>query len=345
MLISNAAVAQQNIREWEWNYLAPIPDSIGFAGAYVGIVNDFLIVAGGANFPDGRTPWEGGKKVWTDKMFYLKQVDGEWKEGSSLPQQMGYGASVSYNNKMYIAGGSDAGNHLNSVYEIYWDNSVQDIRYNSLAKLPNPVANCSSVLIGDYWYIIGGIISPQSPEAESSCWRLDLKNPLKEWEKLTPLPPPGRMLSIAANMNGNLMVFSGVALVNSEREYLQDAYHLDLSGEWVKLIDLPTSVTAAAGPAFFDESSNSLYIIGGDDGELASADLKHKHPGFSSSILQYNGENWLKYSIKNHSKSSEIKFPVTTGAVVWKGNYIIPSGEIRPGIRTPKVLSGKLILK
>ena len=30
--------------------------------------------------------------------------------------------------------------------------------------------------------------------------------------------------------------------------------------------------------------------------------------------------------------------PATTVAFEWKGKYIIPSGEIRPGVRTDKVI-------
>ena len=59
-----------------WDLLPPLPDAQGFAGAFVGVIKDaslppgkrrkskgVLIVAGGANFPEGR-PWDGGAKVW-----------------------------------------------------------------------------------------------------------------------------------------------------------------------------------------------------------------------------------------------------------------------------------------
>lgn len=34
--------------------------------------------------------------------------------------------------------------------------------------------------------------------------------------------------------------------------------------------------------------------------------------------------------------------PVTTTAVLWDGTAVIPSGEIRPGIRTPNILGIKV---
>ena len=59
----------------EWEMLPPIPDALGVGGAYAGIVrtksDTFLIVAGGANFPD-KMPWDGGIKKYHDTVYALK---------------------------------------------------------------------------------------------------------------------------------------------------------------------------------------------------------------------------------------------------------------------------------
>ena len=54
----------------EWSELKPLPDEFGFAGPFAGTSGGALIVAGGANFPDGY-PWDGGKKVYHDRIFVL----------------------------------------------------------------------------------------------------------------------------------------------------------------------------------------------------------------------------------------------------------------------------------
>ena len=54
-----------DVLEWDVRAVAPLPDEQGFAGAFSGVASDpgdpdgagVLIVAGGANFPDGR-PWD-----------------------------------------------------------------------------------------------------------------------------------------------------------------------------------------------------------------------------------------------------------------------------------------------
>src|SRR5690242_17546619 len=54
---------------FQWDTLAPLPDPVGFAGPFAGVADDVLIVAGGSNFPNGGTPWNGGAKKWYDKIF------------------------------------------------------------------------------------------------------------------------------------------------------------------------------------------------------------------------------------------------------------------------------------
>ncbi|MCX6995674.1 MAG: sodium:solute symporter, partial [Kiritimatiellaeota bacterium] len=34
---------------------------------------------------------------------------------------------------------------------------------------------------------------------------------------------------------------------------------------------------------------------------------------------------------------------VTVPAVMWQGRYVVPSGEIRPGVRSPAVQAGRLV--
>ena len=60
----------------QWSELPELPASTGAAGAFVGVHNGAVIVAGGANFPDA-PPWQGGKKIWRDDIFVLqKAADG-----------------------------------------------------------------------------------------------------------------------------------------------------------------------------------------------------------------------------------------------------------------------------
>ena len=66
-----------------WSNLPQLPDEFGFGGPIAGVHDGVLIVAGGANFPDG-PPWQvgdapPGKKVWHDQIFALTQGAKDWQ--------------------------------------------------------------------------------------------------------------------------------------------------------------------------------------------------------------------------------------------------------------------------
>ena len=89
-----------------WTRLPDIPDPRGFAGAFAGVQDGKLIVAGGTHFTD-KMPWEGGTKVWYDTVHAF---DGEWKVIGKLPKPNGYGVSITTGQGMLIAGWPETSN-------------------------------------------------------------------------------------------------------------------------------------------------------------------------------------------------------------------------------------------
>jgi SSS family solute:Na+ symporter len=66
-----------------------------------------------------------------------------------------------------------------------------------------------------------------------------------------------------------------------------------------------------------------------------------EHPGFPASILSYNTvtDRWAEAG----SLPLDGTFaPVTTPVVFWNGKVIIPTGEIKPGVRSPQVLVAEI---
>lgn len=70
-------------RALAWRPLPRLPDKEGFAGSFAGVSRGVLLVASGANFPDQR-PWEGGTKVWYDRVFALEPGATVWREAGRL---------------------------------------------------------------------------------------------------------------------------------------------------------------------------------------------------------------------------------------------------------------------
>jgi N-acetylneuraminate epimerase len=71
------------------------------------------------------------------------------------------------------------------------------------------------------------------------------------------------------------------------------------------------------------------------------AKLQAAHPGFSKEMLAYDitGNIWQVIGTMPYAT------PVTTTSVQWKDCFIIPSGEIKAGVRSPLIISVKPITR
>ena len=80
--------------------------------------------------------------------------------------------------------------------------------------------------------------------------------------------------------------------------------------------------------------------------------MKENHPGFSDHVLVYHLEKnkWIdELRIKTDKKpdaannpNGSIWAPVTTTSVTWHGMVVFPGGEVRPAVRTPRVLTATI---
>lgn len=346
LLLPVLSMAQNDF--FVWKQYPSIPDSVGFAGSYAGVSQGALLVGGGANFPDGIGPWGNTKKTWYDQVFVLEDPAGQWREAGKLSRRMGYGLSVTWNDRVVCAGGADGDRHYADVWTWQWSNGK--LVTDTLPSLPHPLANATGAILNNTLYVIGGLANPADTASQNIVWSLDLsmgKN--AKWQELDPLPGPARMLAVAGVQDGHLYVFSGVELYfdktteKAQRRYLKDAYRFHPpDGGWEAVADLPHPVVAAPSPALTSGQSH-LLIFGGDDGQLASRvmELKGDHPGFRRDILAYHTitGTWSVMGQVPESINEKVKAPVTTPLVVWNGSVVLPGGEAKPGVRTTHVLS------
>jgi SSS family solute:Na+ symporter len=346
LLLPVFGMAQQN-NFFTWKQLPSIPDPVGFAGAYAGVSNGALLAGGGANFPDGIGPWGNTKKTWYDQVYVLETPEGTWREAGKFSRPMGYGISLTWNDRVICAGGADGTDHYTNVWSWQWRNGA--LVTDTLPSLPHPLANASGVILNNTLYLAGGLSHPNDTITQRGMWSLELTLPQEKmvWKKQAPVPGPGRMLSVAGVQDEHLYIFSGVELYydavagKTQRKYLTDAYRFHPQKGWEAVSDLPHAVAAAPSPAFTTGQSH-LLIFGGDDGKLASRvmELKGDHPGFSSAILAYHTitNTWSSIGEVPQNIETQVNAPVTTPLIVWNGNVVLPGGEAKPGVRTTHVL-------
>jgi N-acetylneuraminic acid mutarotase len=321
-----------------WEKLPPLPNRGGLGSPYAGVSNGKLLVAGGANFPEA-PPWAGGKKLWYDAVYALSEPQGEWKVVGKLMRPMAYGVSATAPAGVICAGGSDLQRHYRDVCLLQL--AADRLETKMLPPLPRPMANGCGAMSGNTLYIAGGIEEPNSTNALRTFWALDLAAAAPTWRELEPWPGPARMLAVAAVQDGAFFLISGASLSGDAegkpvRRYLTDVYCYRPGSGWKQVANLPRPAVAAPSPAPVLKEAGFL-VLSGDDGTRVGFQPVQQHPGFAKDILAYqlNTDTWTRMGEVPATQ-------VTVPAVAWRGRYVIPNGEIRPGVRTPEVWSFSL---
>ena len=331
MITAIFSIATNVVLAQEWTRLPSLPDKEGFAGMFAGVSRGALIVAGGANFP-GKKPWEGGAKVWRDTAFAQERPTGDWKIVGKLPRPIGYGVSVTHRDGVICVGGGDAARHYADVFRLDFERGKLVV--TALTPLPQPLANACGALVGDVLYVAGGQNEPTSAKASNSVHRIDLAAATPKWTEIAPCPGSGRILAVASAFDGAFWLIGGADLFvgkegKVERRWLTDAYRYDAVTGWKRIADLPRPVVAAPSPAPTDAAG--VLILGGDDGSQISV-APDAHRGFGKVVLCYE--------IKSGRWTEVGSMPaprVTVPCVRWNETWVVPSGEARPGIRSPEV--------
>ena len=174
------------------------------------------------------------------------------------------------------------------------------------------------------------------------------------WEKLPLIPNALGVAGAFAGVSGDALLVAGGAnfpgkkpweggskvwhrevfvLEKPDGEWLRDAWRYTPGKGWKRLADLPHVAMAAPSPA--PVVNGRLLVIGGDDGAQVNA-LPDQHKGFRHDVLAYDPE------FDRWESMGDAPFAhVATTAVMWKQRIVIPSGEVKPGIRSPEVWSAR----
>jgi len=331
-------VVQQDLLAWS-DELPALPDSIGVAGPFAGVHGDALIVAGGANFPP---PVWDNDKAWHDQIHVLLREDGQyvWKQGGRLPRPIAYGASVSTSVGVLCIGGNDGRETFSDVFLMQAKPLTGEVTVVDYPSLPQPCAFGSAAIIGEVVYLAAGQSGAGLESATTKMWSLDLAKRNDgsgfQWKEEPSLPGPTRALNLTlAQHDGyeeSIYVISGRRQEGDEVQFLTDVWqYKPASKTWHPRADVPKCVMAGTGVGW---GQSHLLVLGGADGSkfFQGDELRDDHPGFPKQAWAYHTitDTWV-------SAGATPQNQVTTIAVKWDDAIIVPSGEIRPRVRTPNV--------
>jgi N-acetylneuraminate epimerase len=371
LMTTEVAAQGRLIKQVDWTLAAKLqnPDgspSLGFAGAINGVNNNVLIVAGGANFPD-KMPWEGGKKYYSKEIHVLHKRGNQftWDAAvtDTLPEAIAYCGNTATALVVVYAGGENDKGLSKNAFMLNWDADQHKIVVKALPDLPFAVTNIALSHMGNVVYAIGG---DQAKQSSNAAFKLDLNQACLQWETLPPLPVALANAVVVAQA-GEIYVIGGRTKMASGISDLHEtvfAYHPEKQ-TWRSCAAISdgkqiTNFSAGAGVAI---GKNLILLTGGDNGEVfhkietyisniaqtetpeekarltaAKNALSINHKGFYKAMLLYNTKN------NTWNKIGDLPFPaqVTTAATKWGDDIVLSNGEVKPGVRTPNVMVGKI---
>jgi SSS family solute:Na+ symporter len=326
-----------------WQTLPPLPNELGVAGPFVGVQGDVLLVAGGANFP--LPVWEHSKQ-WLREVYALHKQSGQfqWQNAGSLSREIAYGASVSTAAGVVCIGGNDARATYADCFLLKWNPAKLKAEQVAWPSLPVPLAYGQACLIGETVYVTGGQTDLELTSATAQLWSLSIAGIAKTghlpadaaWTELPACPGPPRAFNLVAKQNNGfddcLYSLGGRRQSAANVEFLTDCWEFNPRlNAWRQRADLPRAMTAGTAVDF---GQSHIFVLSGDDGALfdRTDELGDLHPGFQRVTFAYQTitDAWTSMG---ESPANQ----VTTRAVKFDGAIVLPTGEIRPRVRTPKV--------
>lgn len=335
---------------------------LGLAGPIAGVHEDFLLLGGGANFPNG-FPWEGGKKIVQKELHLYKLNENhgiQYLSSQVFPEATAYGISCSTSAGLVIAGGEQSAGITAASWLLTTKGNT--IRFSKLPNLPIPLSNAAGCSIEEVIYIGGG---ETITGMNNRFFKLDLQQQEFGWQELSPLPyaVSHTILQQGLSNKGNELLLIGgrKKTENNISDFYSTCYTYNLkTNKWSQAPSLPYPISAALGTSLADVG---ILVMGGDDGstfkrveailsqiviekdsikinELIAQknELQKNHPGFRNRILV------LKPEKDKWQELDTVPFapPVTSTLLKWKDYLIVPSGEIKAGIRSPFIQIAQL---
>ena len=320
----------------------------GVSACYCGVINGYLYIAGGCNFPD-KPVAEGGKKRFYKAIYAAKlNAEGnrlEWKTVGQMPQPAAYGVSVTYENSLILVGGNNETGGLTTAIRLR--PTATGMQQEALPSLPHALDNMAGAVVGHTLYVVGGNCEGV---ATQKVWSLDLKNTAKEgWKEEPSIPGIARVQPIAAALAGGLLGVWGGFAPKTDSKAAQLAmngtsYNAGC-GTWTAL-PVPTDALGeevfTGGATAIATPQKGVVVVGGVDKDVFLAAINKLPEGyllhepewyrFNNRVLCYRDGAWTQ--LLQHPSVAR----AGCALAYWDGWVYVVGGELKPGIRTPEIV-------
>lgn len=320
--------------------------SLGVSACYAGQIGDYLVVAGGCNFPEAGKPKKYYAGVYAARM---DRATLQWRLVGFLPEAAAYGATVTCGDSLLFLGGNNTDHALAAVYSVRLNSAGTDVLINRLADLPATADNMAVALVGNDVFVVGG---NQNGKPSADVLRYKLGASTVSSANLR-IPGAPRVQPVAAVYNDKLYVWGGFYADGEQSKVHTDGYVYDINAKEWGALSAPCSadgeeMTFSGGIAWAD--GDHLYATGGVNRtifldaisgryECVKKDDYLKQPidwyKFSGNLYVFDAVagQWLTTTFANQALARAGAQAVPTPLGVY---YI--GGELKPALRTPQIV-------
>lgn len=320
--------------------------SLGVSACYAGQIGDYLVVAGGCNFPEAGKPKKYYAGVYAARM---DRATLQWRLVGFLPEAAAYGATVTCGDSLLFLGGNNTDHALAAVYSVRLNSVGTDVLINRLADLPATADNMAVALVGNDIFVVGGNQNGK-PSADVLRYKLGASTVSSADFRIPGAP---RVQPVAAAYNDKLYVWGGFYADGEQSKVHTDGYVYDVNAKEWGALSAPCSadgeeMTLSGGIAWAD--GDHLYATGGVNRtifldaisgryECVKKDDYLKQPidwyKFSGNLYVFDAVagQWLTTTFANQALARAGAQAVPTPLGVY---YI--GGELKPALRTPQIV-------
>ena len=314
---------------FDWHEVASLSSSIDASGAFIGLTDTGILVAGGTKHSKA-----------TDTIYLLEQTgetEYRWQNIGKLPTPLAKGAAVATPEGLICLGGQGPEGISSKVFVLKYSSAEKTLLINrNYPPLPEACDYLAATKLGETLYVAGGR-SADGPM--KNFWALDLSsdNNSKEsraWRSLPAWPGPARFGAIlTAQSDGAhdcLYLFGGKSTDNGTQDsFLTDGYRFDpkqpdAKQAWQTVAPMPRAAFLAPATAW---GQSHLLVLGGSEGDSKA--------NAASNMLAYHTitNTWTTVGDLPQKVSD-------TTVVKWDNQLLLPCGENLPTQGESKVYLG-----
>lgn len=327
--------------------------SLGVSACYAGQIGDYLVVAGGCNFPEAGKPKKYYAGVYAARM---DRATLQWRLVGFLPEAAAYGATVASGDSLLFIGGNNTEHALAAVYSVRLNSAGTDVSINRLADLPATADNMAVALAGNDVFVVGG---NQNGKPSNAVLRYQLgSNSVAQGSNTVSsvdfrIPGTPRVQPVAAAYNNRLYVWGGFYVDGEQSKVHTDGYVYDVNAKEWGALSAPRSadgeeMTLSGGIAWAD--GNRLYATGGVNRTIFLDAISGRYECVEKNDYLKQPIDWYRFSGNLYVFDAVAGQWLTTTfanqALARAGAQVVPTtlgvyyigGELKPALRTPEIV-------